>query len=99
LRRVRHGPPQASLPAARRNANVRAAFRLDWWWRYGPGGYPAVRLRNRIVVLIDDVMTTGATLEACARPLVEAGVRSVRALTVARAAAERPARPPPRQRP
>ena len=99
LRRVRHGPPQASLPAARRNANVRAAFRLDWWWRYGPCGYPAVRLHNRVVVLIDDVMTTGATLEACARPLVEAGVRSVRALTVARAAAERPARPPPRPQP
>lgn len=95
LRRVRHGPPQASLPAARRNANVRTAFRLAWRWRLAPPGHAPLRLRNRVVVLIDDVMTTGATLEACARPLLEAGVRSVRALTVARAAAERPARPPP----
>ena len=99
LRRVRHGPPQATLPAARRNANVRAAFRLSWHRRLAGRVMPARHLRNRVVVLIDDVMTTGATLEACARPLVEAGVRSVRALTVARAAAERPARPPPRPQP
>jgi predicted amidophosphoribosyltransferase len=37
-----------------------------------------------VVVLIDDVSTTGATLESCARVLKEMGVREVRALTVAR---------------
>ena len=93
LRRCRHGPPQAGLPAAQRHANVRAAFAL----RRGPPGLrltsSAHLLRNRSVVLIDDVMTTGATLEACAVVLREAGVRSVRALTVARAAAGRPAAP------
>jgi predicted amidophosphoribosyltransferase len=37
-----------------------------------------------IVVLVDDVSTTGATLEACARVLKKEGAREVRALTVAR---------------
>ncbi len=99
LRRVRHGPPQATLPAARRNANVRAAFALTWRARLAPRLHERLDLRNRVVVLIDDVMTTGATVEACARPLLEAGVRSVRALTVARAEAGRPARPPPQHHP
>ena len=92
LRRARHGPPQAGLPAAQRHANVRAAFAL----RRGP---PTWRVRNRVVVLIDDVMTTGATLEACAAVLRESGVRSVRALTVARAAAARPEPLAPTPRP
>ena len=41
-------------------------------------------LEESTVVLIDDVSTTGATLDACARVLKEAGVREVRALTAAR---------------
>lgn len=80
LRRTRHGPPQASLPAAQRHGNVRAAFRLRRSFLSSP---------PRLVVLIDDVMTTGATIEACSRTLMKGGVRSVRALTVARAATPR----------
>ena len=86
LRRTRHGPPQANLPASRRDANVRAAFAAR--------SPPSPHL---IVVLIDDVMTTGATMDECGRALREAGVASVRALTVARAAAAPPRAPPPRR--
>ena len=42
-------------------------------------------IADRVVVLVDDVRTTGATLDACARVLKDAGAREVRALTVARA--------------
>jgi ComF family protein len=87
LRRCRHGPPQAGLPAGRRRANVRAAYAVRW----RPAG---CGVRGRVLVLVDDVMTTGATLDACSRALLEAGARSVRALTVARAVAGRPARSP-----
>lgn len=74
LRRVRATPSQTDLPAARRHANVRDAFRVR---RRQPVG-------GKTLVLVDDVSTTGATLDACARVLLEAGAREVRALTAAR---------------
>ena len=72
LSRTRDTPPQSSLPAARRRANVEGAFAAS------------PRSRGRVLVLVDDVVTTGATLFAAARALREAGAREVRALVLAR---------------
>lgn len=95
LRRRRRGPPQASLPADQRVGNVSDAFAPRF--ALASTGRASARLRYRTVALIDDVMTTGATLDACSRVLMEAGVSSVLALTVARAVArEPPPRPLPR---
>jgi ComF family protein len=80
LRRVRRTPPQADLPAGRRHGNVKDAF---------AAGKDFQLVLGRIVVLIDDVSTTGATLDACARVLKESGAREVRALTAARVATRR----------
>lgn len=79
LWRVRATMPQSGLTAGGRRRNVRGAFRLSPFVR-------ADRVRGRCMVLVDDVRTTGATLNACAQVLKEAGAREVRALTVARAA-------------
>lgn len=76
LARTRSTASQADLPATKRDANVRGAFT----WR------TEVPVAGAIVVLIDDVVTTGATLNACAAPLLDAGAKDVRALTAARAA-------------
>lgn len=74
LRRVKSTRPQVELPAAQRHRNVRDAFEM------AATKIPALHT----VVVVDDVSTTGATLDACARVLQASGVREVRALTAAR---------------
>jgi predicted amidophosphoribosyltransferase len=74
LVRQRATASQVKLDASQRKENVRAAFRC-----LNDG------LEGKRVLLIDDVYTTGATLEACAVALYDGGARSVHALTLARA--------------
>jgi len=80
LGRTRATAPQTGLTTARRRRIVRGAFMLSpllsTWVRQS-------MLEGHIVVLIDDVRTTGATLDACAQVLKKAGVKEVRALTLA----------------
>jgi ComF family protein len=71
-RRVRHTPPQESLDVADRHRNVRNVFAAD---PLPPG---------TTVVVVDDVMTTGATLDALARTLKRAGAAQVVNVVVAR---------------
>jgi ComF family protein len=75
LTRTRRTETQADLPAERRQANVRGAFGIT----------SRAAVDGLIVVLVDDVRTTGATLGACASVLVDAGAAEVRALTAAKA--------------
>ena len=77
LIRTRSTPSQGDMPsAAARRRNVRGAFRV-------PAGRTE-RLRGKSVLLVDDVFTTGSTIEACARALRRAGVARILVLTLAR---------------
>ena len=78
LRRTRSTRPQVDLTAHERHLNVADAFALS--------ARAAAEVPGRVVVLVDDVTTTGATLDACAQVLLAAGAREVRAITAARVA-------------
>jgi len=75
LQRVRHTVSQTHLNREERRKNVAEAFALA----------PGLDVSGLRITLIDDVATTGATLDACAGVLLAGGAREVTALTVARA--------------
>src|SRR5580692_3194283 len=76
LMRTRPRPDKQVLTLQERWESVRGAFATR----------PGSQVDNKRVLLVDDVMTTGATLDACARALLESGAKSVVGLAAARAA-------------
>ena len=74
LVRVRYTVTQTHFDRRRRMQNLRDAFKLR----------RNATVQGKDLLLVDDVLTTGSTLDECARVLLTAGARSVRALTVAR---------------
>jgi ComF family protein len=76
LLRVKETPHQTTLPPAERAANVKGVFAVE--------PLRVAELRGRDVALVDDVMTTGATLAELARGVVNAGAASVQVWVVAR---------------
>lgn len=77
LKRVRATPPQARLNREERNRNMRRAFAVADKYKTG--------VEHKRILIVDDVMTTGATIEACAEALRSAGALEVHAVTLARA--------------
>ena len=67
-----HKPPQSTLDAMQREQNIRDVFHIHH------------NVKNRRIMIIDDVMTTGATLNELARTLLKSGARAVYACVVLR---------------
>jgi predicted amidophosphoribosyltransferase len=74
LRRVRYTPTQTHFHREERFRNLEDAFAVR----------PGVPIAGKVVALVDDVLTTGSTADACARALRGAGASAVVVITVAR---------------
>jgi predicted amidophosphoribosyltransferase len=73
LRRIRHTRPQTELKKEERGRNVKRAFQV----------FDASRIQGTDILLVDDVTTTGSTLNECARTLKKAGAKRVGCLVLA----------------
>lgn len=73
LIRIKYKKPQAKLKAKDRRENIQGSFA----WR-------GAKLKKRNIILIDDITTTGSTLEECARILKQNGAKEVWGLVIAK---------------
>lgn len=80
LKRIRHTKPQTRLPLNQRSENVKGAFQV---------ARPNF-VKDRTILLVDDVFTSGATLTECAKTLKASGARAVYALCAVRAVLDEP---------
>ena len=85
LRRTRHTRVQVGLDATERQLNVRDAFACQVPVKGEVSGEHRTTVEGRQILLVDDVCTTGATLEACTMALREAGAATVWGFTLAHA--------------
>jgi len=74
LIRTRHTPPQTRLGMAERKENIKNAFAAD-----------PEKVGGKVIMIVDDVYTTGATLRECTKTLKQAGAAGVDVLVLARA--------------
>lgn len=91
LWRLRETAPQSGLNRSQRQTNLTHAFALNPSW--------AKQLKEKTLVLVDDVMTTGQTLMACAQALQLASPQAIHAVVFARAQSWAPTTPPPHVQP
>jgi len=75
LVKIKNTLPQTRLMAEERAANVKGTFQIK----------SKERIKGKIILLIDDVYTTGSTLRECSLTLLKGGAKEVRAVTVAQA--------------
>lgn len=73
LRRIRSTVPQWQLNRSQRKENIKEAFAI----------YEPEIVKNRHIILVDDIVTTGITLDECSKVLKQAGAMSVQALVIA----------------
>jgi ComF family protein len=75
LIRTKNTPPQAGLSSKQRAINVRNAFKINPYYEN--------KIIGKNIILVDDVITTGSTINACVRALKKAGAGEVNVLTLA----------------
>jgi ComF family protein len=75
LVKIKNRPPQTLVQSQERGKNIKGAFGVN----------NEEKIKDKVVLLVDDVFTTGATITECSVTLIEAGAREVRAVTVAQA--------------
>ena len=68
-------PPQTTLTAKERRKNIKGAFKVR----------DKAKIKDKTILLVDDVLTTGATIQDCSTVLINAGAKEVRGITVAQA--------------